>query len=144
MNREDSFSGTWKLNPEKSRFDPNHRPMSATMYWERTAEGYSMKAEGINSEGQACQERPQRLIVDGHEHPVPDAPGVTAVVSFSDSNTIQAQGKSAGRVVGNASYVVSEDGDALTATVSGVDAQKRPFHTTLVWDRQQESKEVCP
>jgi hypothetical protein len=75
MNREDHFSGTWKLNPEKSRFDPNHRPMSATMCWERTAEGYSMKAEGINSEGQAFQERPQRLIVDGHEHPVPDAPG---------------------------------------------------------------------
>ena len=28
---QDALSGTWKLIPEKSNFDPNHRPLAATM-----------------------------------------------------------------------------------------------------------------
>ena len=40
MKREDPFGGAWKLNGDKSQFDPNHRPSSATMHWERTPERY--------------------------------------------------------------------------------------------------------
>ncbi len=35
----DPFIGTWKLNPGKSQFDPNHRPSEATMRWELDADG---------------------------------------------------------------------------------------------------------
>ena len=31
------FVGTWKLNPDRSEFDPNHRPSQATMTLELEA-----------------------------------------------------------------------------------------------------------
>ncbi len=136
MNREDPFIGMWKLNPEKSSFDPNHRPTSGTMYWERDDTGYRMRAEGTNSGGQVVQERPQRFILDGKEHPVRDVPGVNEVVTRPAPNTIEVEAKSANGVVGKASYTVSEDGATLTANVSGIDAQQRRFETLIVFDRE--------
>jgi len=136
MNGDDPFVGTWKLNPAKSSFDPNHRPASATMHWERDSQGYLMTAEGINNNGQAVRERPQRFIPDGEDRPAPDAPGVTAIATRPAPNVIQVEAKSAGRVVGRASYSVSEDGTTLTARVSGADAQQQSFDTVVVFDRQ--------
>ncbi len=47
LHPEDPFSGTWKLNPAKSNFDPNHRPIEGTLHFERDAQGcYHMRAEG--------------------------------------------------------------------------------------------------
>ena len=136
MDRQDPFAGIWKLNPQKSQFDPAHRPSGATMCWERTPEGYLMRAEGTKSDGQLVQEKPQRFILDGKDHPVPDVAGVTAVMFRPTPDTIQVEAKNNGRVVGKASYVVSGDGTTLTAAVSSEDAQSRPFQTVLVWDRQ--------
>ena len=136
MNREDPFSGTWKLNAEKSKFDTNHRPSGATMCWERTREGYQMRAEGTMSDGQVVQERPATFILDGKNHPVQDVPGCTAVASRPTHNAIEVESRNAGGIVGRASYVVSGDGTTLTASVSGMDAQQRQFETALIWDRQ--------
>ena len=105
------------------------------MRFEREPEGYLMRAEGI-CDGKRVEEQPQRFILDGKEHPAPGAPGVTAVSTRPDANTIQAAARSGDRVLGEGSYVVSADGATLTATVRGVDAQQRPLQTTVVWDRQ--------
>ena len=135
MNREDPFKGDWRVNPKKSNIDPIHCPSGATMHWERTAEGYKMTAEKALSDGRVVQERPATFILDGKDHAVPDVPGFTAVMSRPEPNTIKVESKNAGVFVGNASYVVSADGATLTASVSSVDAQQRPFQTVLVWDR---------
>lgn len=134
-NQQDPFSGTWKMNPQKSNFDPNHRPSEATMRFERESEGYFMRAEGV-CDGKHVEEQPQRFILDGREHPVPGVLDVTAVSTRPDPNTIRAAARSGDRTVGEGSYVVSADGATLTATVRGIDAQQRPFQTTVVWDRQ--------
>lgn len=133
-NQADLFTGTWKLNPQKSNFDTNHRPSEGTMRFERNAEGYVMRAEGI-CEGNRVEEQPQKFILDGVERPIPGAPGVTAVSTSPDEYTIRASARMGDRVVGEGSYVVSPDGATLTATVRGVDAQQRSFQTTVVWDR---------
>lgn len=133
MDREDLFSGVWKLNPERSTFDPNHHPLSAIMYWERDSAGYQMRAQGTGGGGQEIRERPQRFILDGKDYPVPEAPGVTVAATRPDPNTIQVEAKNASAVVGTATYAVSHDGATLTATVSGTDAEQRPV---LVWDRE--------
>ena len=63
---QDPFVGTWKLNPEKSEFDANHRPAAGTMVFELDAEGhYLMKAVGEKANGETVTERPQRIIPDG-------------------------------------------------------------------------------
>jgi hypothetical protein len=135
VNGQDPFSGTWKMNAEKSTFDVNHRPSEATMRFERQPDGYLMLAEGM-SDGKPVQERPQHFILDGKERPVPDLPQITVISTCPDPNTIHSVAKTGGQTVGEGTYVVSEDGGTLTASVRGIDAQQRPFQITLVWDRR--------
>jgi hypothetical protein len=47
-----------------------------------------------------------------------------------------AQGLKDGQILGEATYVVSEDGRSLTATASGLDSAERRFTTKVVFDRQ--------
>jgi hypothetical protein len=135
MNKEDLFDGAWKLNSEKSRFSTKHQPASATMQWHRTAEGYQMTAEGAMSDGNIVEERPTTFIFDGEDHEVPDVPGFTAAMSRPIPNTIEVESKKFGRLVGKASYVISEDGATLTASVTSIDGQERKVQNVLVWDR---------
>ena len=134
----DPFIGTWKLNPGKSQFDPNHRSSEATMCWELDADGtYVMKAEGLNSKGERVVERPQRLIPDGQPYPVPDFPGLQAVTSRPQPNAIHAEvRREDGTIAGQGRYVVTDDGQSLSATTAGFDTQLRRFETLTVWDRQ--------
>jgi hypothetical protein len=135
---QEPFVGTWKLNPERSQFDANHRPASGSMVFERNAEGqYLMTAEGTNAQGHKVRERPQTLTPDGKGYPVPDFPGLVAVTSRPDPHTIQAVvRREDGSVVGEGRYVVSADGKSLTATTAGFDTQLRRFEMQTVWDRQ--------
>jgi hypothetical protein len=129
--------GTWKLNPGKSEFDPNHRPLEGTMVLELTPEGhYSLAAEGVTEKGDKCVERPMKLIPDGKEHPVPDFPGLVSIVTCPDRNTLVAElCREDGSVVGGGSYGVSPDGKSLTATNFGYDTQLRQFQQKTVWER---------
>lgn len=131
----DPFTGNWALNREKSNFDPNHRPRVATMRWERTVDGYHMRAEGQKDDGQVVVDQTS-FVLDGREHPIPAARGFTACSEQPDPHTIRAIGRQDGEVVGEGIYTVSEDGRTLTAKVRGVDVQHRPFQTVVVWDRQ--------
>ncbi len=95
---------------------------------------YLMRAEGV-CDGKRVEEQPQRFILDGVERPVHGATGVTAVSTRRNSHTLHACARAGDRTVGEGSYVVSADGTTLTATVRGIDAQQRPFQTTVVWER---------
>jgi hypothetical protein len=136
MNSKDPFAGIWKLNPDRSQFCSGHHPTSGTMRWERTSEGYLMRAEGITHDGKTVQERPQAFRLDETEHPIPDAPGVVTIARHPDAHTIHVQAKNAHQLVGEGSYIVSADGSTLIAAVSGTDAQQKRFLTVAVWDRQ--------
>jgi hypothetical protein len=135
---QDLFVGKWKLNVEKSEFDANHRPAAGTMVFELNTQGhYLLKAEGRNAKGEKVVERPTEFIPDGKEHPVPDFPGLKAVATCPDPNTIKSEARREdGSVVGGGTYVVSADGKSLTATNFGWDSQLRQFKQRSVWDRQ--------
>jgi hypothetical protein len=134
---QDPFIGTWRLNPAKSAFDPNHRPTGGTMTWELDAEGnYSMKAEGLNAKGEKVVERPQRMIPDGRGYPIADFPGLTTITTRLDSNAIRVEARREDNsVAGEGTYAVSADGASMTATTAGFDTQLRRFETRTVWER---------
>lgn len=135
---QDLFIGTWVLNVEKSAFDANHRPRAGTMVVQRDAEGYYLQtAEGISEKGEKVQERPMRFIPDGNEHPIPDFPGLTYVMTQPEPNTMTGEARREdGAVVGGMTTVVSADGKSKTVTNFGYDTQLRQFKQTTVWDRQ--------
>jgi hypothetical protein len=133
----DPFTGTWKLNPGQSRFDPNHRPAEATMRWKLEPDGgYLMEAEGVDEKGQRRTEKPQKLFPDGKPYEVEHLPGLNCVTSRSGPNAIRAEVKREdGSIAGEGSYVVAEDGTTMTATTSGFDSQLRRFEMRTVWLR---------
>jgi hypothetical protein len=133
----DQFVGAWKLNPDGSQFDPNHRPTGATMRWRiEPAGGYVLLAEGLNADGERCAEKPQKLLPDGRPYPVEGLPGLTCVTSRPDRNTLRAEvRREDGSLAGEGSYVVAEDGRTMTATTAGFDSQLRRFEMRTVWDR---------
>jgi hypothetical protein len=133
----DPFPGTWKLNPVRSQFDPNHRPSEATMVFEVESDGtYILKAEGVNGKGEKCAEKPARIVPDGQDHPLSDFPGLIVVAHRLDPHTIRSEvRREDGSVVGGGSYVVSEDGRSMLATTFGYDSQLRQFQTQTAWDR---------
>jgi hypothetical protein len=135
---QDPLIGTWKLSPEKSRFDANHRPKAGTMVFELSPEGhYLMKAEGVSENGQNVAERPVRFIPDGKDHPVPDFPGLIATANHTDPHTLIGEvRREDGTVVGGGTMVVSADGKSLTATNFGYDTQLRQFKQQTLWDRE--------
>ena len=134
----DPFVGTWKLNPGRSRFDPNHRPTDATMQWHLAPDGtYLMTATGTNAKGEAVSERPQPLVPDGRPYPVPDFPGLVSITTRPTPNTIRAEARREdGTLAGEGTYVVAADGLSLTATTAGFDTQLRRFETQTVWERE--------
>lgn len=133
---QDPFVGTWTLDVGKSKLDPSYLARAGTVAFEKDSEtSYLMKAEGVSEAGERVAERPQRFILDGQEHSVPDAPGVVAVATRPDPNTIAAEARMNGAIVGQARYTVSPDGRTLTATAKGT-GTKGPFRTTAVFNRQ--------
>jgi hypothetical protein len=133
---QDPFVGTWTLNLARSTLDPNYVPTAGTLTFEKDAEGaYLMRAEGICSTGERVVERPQRFVLDGQEHPVPDAPGLMGRADRHDPNTLAAEARMNGQIVGQARYTVSADGRTLTATARG-QGVKGPFETRAVFERQ--------
>lgn len=134
--KPDPFVGTWMLNIEKSRFDPNHNPRGGTMVFEAQDDGYVMKAEGLAPDGRTIAERPQRFVLDGQPRPLPDFPELLAVAARPGPRALHGEVRRPdGSIVGEGDYVVSDDGRSLTATTTGFDSQLRRFEVSTVWDR---------
>jgi hypothetical protein len=133
----DPFVGTWNLNPGRCEFDPNHRPTSGALVFERDAEGrYVMKAEGTDANGQKVVERPQTFVPDGELRSIAEFPGLSSRATQPGPRELHVRcEREDGSVVGEGSYVVSSDGRSLTATTAGFDTQLRRFETRTVWDR---------
>jgi hypothetical protein len=134
----DPFVGTWVLNTTQSQFDANHRPSAGVMAFELDSTGqYLMTAEGADGNGQRVVERPQRMIPDGRDYPLPDFAGLVAKTVRVDARTLRAEcRRQDGSLVGQGVFAVSADGRSLTATNSGFDSQLREFKQRTVWDKQ--------
>jgi len=131
------FLGTWVANLEKSRRHANHQFQSATLTFEVSGSVVSLTHAGVNMAGKR-ESGTTLLHADGHEHPVsPQAPGVVAVTKWVGTHVLATEARKDGRMVGSATYAVSDDGKTLTATVGGIDAAGKAFDQVIVFDRER-------
>ena len=132
----DPFIGTWRLDPQRSEFDPNHRPSDATMTFAQEPDGhYVLTAEGTR-DGVRCAETPQRFTPDDRPYPLAAYPGLSIVSARPSPNTLRVEcRREDGSLAGQAVYEVSADGAAISATTSGYDTQLRQFRQFTVWQR---------
>ena len=130
------FLGNWIANVEKSHRHANHQFQSATLTFDISGEVVSISHAGVNMSGKAESGRTV-LHADGVEHTVsPHAPGVVAVTRWVGTSVLAMEASKDGRSVGRATYAISDDGNTLTATVSGIDAAGKAFDQVIVFDRE--------
>ena len=130
------FIGTWVANLEKSRRHANHQFQRATLTFDVSGDEVSLTHAGVNMAGKS-ESGTTVLHADGLPHAVsPLAPGVVAITQWVGAHTLATEAQRDGQSVGRATYLVSDDGSTLTATVEGIDAGGKAFDQVIVFDRQ--------
>ncbi len=129
------FVGLWIANLEASRRHANHQFQSATLTFDVAGSDVTLTHAGVNMSGKA-ESGTTVLRADGVERPEsPQVPGVVAVTKWIGPNVLATEASKDGRVIGKATYGLSDDGRTLTAMVEGVDAAGKAFDQVIVFDR---------
>jgi hypothetical protein len=132
----DQHSGTWKMDPAKSKYSPGPAAKSLTLKVESDAKSVKIDSEGIDGEGNPTHVQYDAKL-DGQDYPVTGLPyGDMVVVKRIDANTIQTTIKKGDKVVMTVTSKVSADGKTRTSTFIGKDAQGRAVHNVVVYDKQ--------
>ena len=132
--QENPFVGTWKLNLEKSKYDPGPPPQSQTRTWD--AAGMVM-INGVNAAGKSVSYG-YTVKADGKDYPTMGAIPNTADMASTkkiDANTVEVNFTKAGKHVETATFKLSDGGKTLTITAKGA-TDKGPFTNVSVWDKQ--------
>jgi hypothetical protein len=136
----DPFVGTWKLNPELSKFQKGAPGFFfATMQIESAGSGLKSSASAADGEGIAsdftfnCQldGTPCRVTASLKSRSVVD----TTTLRRLDANTIVATGTKNGKVVYTDRRVVSADGKTMTVARYGTTPAGKPYESTIVLER---------
>ncbi|MDQ6663108.1 MAG: hypothetical protein M3Z23_01790 [Acidobacteriota bacterium] len=126
--------GTWKLNLEKSRFEPGPAPKSFTLTFVPAENGaYRVTASGETSDG-APIETTYLLKEDGKDYPVTKAPFDSIAITNEKPNISLITMKQQGKVFERTRSVVS--GKLMTNTSDGLDVSGKRFHAVEVLERQ--------
>jgi hypothetical protein len=131
----DPFNGAWKLNVEKSKFDPGPAYKSESRAVQPSGE---ITVERVNADG-TTQSYRYNAKYDGKDYPItgqgPNGADALAMKKM-DANTVQASIKKSGKVLFTNRAVVSKDGRVMTFTTKGKNANGQPFTNVLVYDKQ--------
>jgi hypothetical protein len=132
----DQHSGTWKMNPAKSKYSPGPAAKSLTLKVDSDEKGVKIDSEGTDGEGNPTHVQYDAKF-DGKDYPVTGIPyGDMVVVKRIDANTIQTTIKKGDQVVMTVTAKVSADGKTRTSTFKGKDAQGHAVHNVVVYDKQ--------
>ncbi|MGB8543623.1 MAG: hypothetical protein WCD49_18490 [Candidatus Acidiferrales bacterium] len=133
---DDPNNGTWKINLEKSQFNPGPGPKSqtVTITIENGTETYS--AEGEDATGKPSKTS-FTAKTDGTDTPTTGNPyGDTIAIKHPSPHRLIATIKKDGKVTMTVHVVVSADGKTRTSTYSGKTADGKEIHDVVVYDKQ--------
>ena len=132
----DQHSGTWKMNPEKSKYSPGPAAKSVNLTIEADESHIKINAEGVDGNGNPTHVQYDAKF-DGKDYPATGLPaGDSVSVKRINADTIQATMKKGGKVMMTVSSVVSKDGKTRTSAFKGKDAQGKDVHNVVVYDKQ--------
>jgi hypothetical protein len=132
----DQQSGTWKMNPAKSKYSPGPAPKSITVKIESDADNIKLSSDGIDAAGNPTHVE-YTAKYDGKDYPITGVANADTVkLERLDANTIRSTTKKGDQVVMNVTTVVSPDGKTRTATFKGKNAEGQDVNNVVVYDRQ--------
>ena len=124
------FTGKWKLNLAKSKFNPGppFRSFRITFTTEGTRHLDLLGPDGV-------RHTPALPWSDGREVSIEGMPKTTAI-SRIRGRTFHDIWKQDGHVIEDVRGFVSANGKSFRTTVDGTDSQGRSYHNELVFNRQ--------
>jgi hypothetical protein len=135
---DEPLAGTWKVNLEKSKYDPGPPPKSAATATITIADGIeTYKSEG-GTDGQGNPISSSFTAkIDGQDTPVvgiayADTVKIKKVNAHHYVNYLKKNGK----VVMTVHVVVAEDGKSRTVSFEGKDQSGTPVHDKIWYDKQ--------
>ena len=132
----DESLGTWKLNMGKSKFNPTAPVKSLTTTREAAEGGVKLTTTGEQADGTKINSS-YTAKYDGNAYPVTGAPWDTISIKQVDSNTLTTVTKKTdGKYKSTGRTVISKDGKTMTTTSKGINAEGKPFNSTMVWEKQ--------
>src|SRR4029077_5263847 len=119
----DQLSGTWKMNPEKSKYRPGPAPKDLTVVVESDENNYKLDATGTDGDGKPIKIQYSAKF-DGKDYPATGVANADTVsVKRIDANTVETRQKKDGKVVMTITTKVSKDGKMRTSTWRGKNAE---------------------
>jgi hypothetical protein len=132
----DQHSGTWKMNPAKSKYSPGPAPKSATVKIDSEADNIKLSSDGIDAAGNPTHIE-YTAKYDGKDYPITGVPNAdTVALERPDASTIRSTIKKGDQVVMTVTSVISKDGTMRTSTFRGKDAQGQEVNNVVVYDKQ--------
>ena len=132
----DQQSGTWKMNPAKSKYSPGPAPKSITVKIASDADNIKLASDGIDAAGNPTHVE-FTAKYDGKDYPITGVPNAdTVAIERLDANTVRSTTKKGDQVVMTVTSVISEDGKTRTSTFKGKDAQGADVNNVVVYDKQ--------
>jgi hypothetical protein len=133
----ENWIGTWKLNGEKSKYNPGPGPKRQVLKFEGSSlGGIRVVSEGENAEGQPTRSE-YTSTFDGKDVAWKGNPNAdTAGPRKLDDNSYENTWKKDGKVRMTSRARVSADGKTLTISSTGKDVQNRDVDNTAVYEKQ--------
>jgi hypothetical protein len=132
----DQNSGTWKMNPAKSKYSPGPAPKSNTVKIDSDADNIKLSADGIDAAGNPTHVE-YTAKFDGKDYQITGVPNAdTIALERPAPGTIRSTLKKGDQVVMTVTSVISKDGKTRTSTFKGKDAQGQDVNNVVVYDKQ--------
>jgi hypothetical protein len=127
--------GTFKLNLEKSKYNPGPPPKSLTTKFEPSGKGVKLTTEGIGADGKPTAGG-YTANYDGKDYPL-EGSSLANTVSLKRINALTSTrtDKKDGKAVVTYKRVIAKDGKTFTVDIKGKNPKGEPFHNFLVFDR---------
>ena len=128
--------GTWKLNLEKSKYNPGPPPKEPTVLtMEAAGKGVKYTSKGVNAEGKPTATE-YTANYDGKDVALKDSQIADATsLRRINANTIERLNKKDGKVVQTIRREYAKDGKSFTARVTGTNAKGEKTDNLLFYDR---------
>jgi len=136
-NTADPVLGTWHLNVAKSRFIPGPAPKSRSRTYELYRDGIKTTIRTVYADGHTAfvqfvsDYSSDQVLVSGS----PDADMLA--LKKTDQNTAEIVLFHAGKEVGSARRVISQDGNRMTITLELTNAQGAHVNDVQIFDKEQ-------
>jgi hypothetical protein len=133
----DAHSGTWKMDPAKSKFSPGPAQKNLTVKIEANEQEIKLHAEGVNGDGSPLNVEYEAKF-DGKDYPAKGLPSGADTISVKrlNANTIVSVQKKGGKALMTVTSVLSNNGKTRTSTFQGKDAEGHTVHNVVVYEKE--------